>query len=186
MTNFEVGNCLESMTILVDTREQSTERAKRRYKSFPCPYRKQALKYGDYSYSFILPGGKEFLEPSPHEVTVPIAVERKMNLDELAGCFTKGRKRFEQEFVSAKENNARIYLLVEESSWEKLLAGKYRSRLNVNAYLSSVIAWQIRYNLQLLMCKEETTPVLIYEILKRDLKERLENGAFDNWEGGWN
>ena len=55
---------------------------------------------------------------------------------------------------------------------------------NPDAYLASILAWQNRYGLQLVMCKEETSPTLIYEILKRDLKEKLETGYFDAWEGG--
>lgn len=179
MDHFEIEDCLRSMVILVDTREQDTERARERYEHFPCQHIKQALSYGDYAYNFILPNGRRFLDYSSHEAAAPVVVERKMNLDELAGCFTRSRKRFEAEFKRAKEHGARIYLLVENASWEKLLAGRYRSQYNPAAFLASVLAWQIRYGLQLIFCKEETTPALIYEILKRDLKERLENGEFD-------
>lgn len=179
MNHFDVDECLRSMVILVDTREQDTKRARERYKRFPCPHRRQALSYGDYGYTFTLPDGTAFPALSEHEITVPVAVERKMNLDELAQCFTASRKRFQGEFERAKENGAHIYLLVENANWENLLTGKYRSRFNPSAFLASVLAWQIRYGLQLIFCKEESTPVLIYEILKRDLKERLENGEFD-------
>lgn len=179
MNHFEVENCLRSMEVLVDTREQDTERARDRYSRFPCPYTRQALSYGDYAYNFVLPDGSPFIQNTPHEITTPVAVERKMNLDELAGCFTRSRERFEAEFARAKENGARIYLLVENATWEKLLAGKYRSQYNPAAFLASILAWQIRYNLQLIMCKEETSATLIYEILKRDLKERLGGGEFD-------
>ena len=179
MNHFEVENCLRSMEVLVDTREQDTERARERYNRFPCEYVRQALSYGDYAYNFVLPDGSSFLEYSPHEVAAPIVVERKMNLDELARCFTRSRKRFEAEFARAKEKGARIYLLVENATWEKLLAGKYRSMYNPAAFLASILAWQNRYDLQLIMCKEETSATLIYEILKRDLKERLERGEFD-------
>lgn len=179
MNHFEIEDCLRSMVVLVDTREQDTKRARERYERFPCQYVKQALSYGDYAYNFVLPNGRRFLEYSGHEVAAPVVVERKMNLDELAGCFTRSRKRFEAEFQRARDNGARIYLLVENASWEKLLAGKYRSQYNPAAFLASVLAWQIRYGLQLIFCKEETSSTIIYEILKRDLKERLEQGEFD-------
>lgn len=35
MNHFEVENCLRSIEILVDTREQDTERARERYNRFP-------------------------------------------------------------------------------------------------------------------------------------------------------
>lgn len=184
MDHFEIEDCLRSMVVMVDTREQDTKRARERYSRFPCAHVRQALAYGDYAYNFVLPDGRRFLEYSVHEVAPPLVIERKMDLDELAGCFTRSRKRFEAEFIRAKENGAHICLLVENASWEKLLNGKYRSMYNPDAYLASILAWQIRYGLQLVMCKEETSPRLIYEILKRDLKERLETGYFDTRERG--
>ena len=74
MNHFEVENCLRSMEVLVDTREQDTERARERYNRFPCEYVRQALSYGDYAYNFVLPDGSSFLEYSPHEVAAPIVV----------------------------------------------------------------------------------------------------------------
>lgn len=112
MNHFEVDDCLRSMVILVDTREQDTKTGEGAVRPLPRDYVRQALSYGDYAYNFVLPDGKRFLEYSSHEVISPIVVERKMNLDELAGCFTRSRKRFEAEFARAKENGARIYLLV--------------------------------------------------------------------------
>ena len=179
MNHFEIEDCLRSMVVMVDTREQDTKRARERYSRFPCAYVRQALAYGDYAYNFVLPDGKHFIEHSGHEVAAPLVIERKMDLDELAGCFTRSRKRFEAEFIRAKEKGARIYLLVENASWEKLLAGKYRSQYNPAAFLASILAWENRYDLHLILCKEESSPALIYEILKRDLKERLERGEFD-------
>lgn len=177
MDIFDQKKVLESFEILVDTREQLSKRAEARYNSFGSPYKRATLNYGDYTYNATLPGGTNILDIS--DTIQPLcAVERKMDLDELAQCFTHSRARFEREFKRAKENRARIYLLVENANWENLINGKYRSRFNSKAFIASVIAWQIRYDLQLLFCKEETSGQLIKEILYRDLKERLENGEF--------
>lgn len=177
MDIFDQKKVLESFEILVDTREQLSKRAEARYNSFGSPYKRATLNYGDYTYNATLPDGTNILDVS--DTVQPLcAVERKMNLDELAQCFTHSRARFEREFKRAKENGARIYLLVENANWENLINGKYRSRFNSKAFIASVIAWQIRYDLQLLFCKEETSGQLIKEILYRDLKERLENGEF--------
>lgn len=177
MDIFDQKKVLESFEILVDTREQLSKRAEARYSSFGSPYKRATLNYGDYTYNATLPGGTNILDIS--DTIQPLcAVERKMDLDELAQCFTHSRARFEREFKRAKENGARIYLLVENANWENLINGKYRSRFNSKAFIASVIAWQIRYDLQLLFCKEETSGQLIKEILYRDLKERLENGEF--------
>jgi hypothetical protein len=101
-----------------------------------------------------------------------------MDLTELAGCFTHSRERFQREFERAADKDCRIYLICENANWENLLNGRYRSKFNSNAFTASSIAWMIRYNMNLIFCKEETTGKLIKEILYRDLKERLERGQF--------
>ena len=169
---------LESMIILVDSREQETERAFKRYKTFGVPYKRAHLNYGDYTYNAKLPNG-EWLFKEDQVVSPPLAIERKMDLDELAMCFTRSRDRFEREFQRAKANNARIFLLIENGTWENLLHGKYRSRYNKTAFLASLAAWIVRYDLQLIFCREEISGVLIKEFLYRDLKERISRGEYD-------
>lgn len=165
----DIKNTLETMVVLVDTREQPSERAERRYKSFLCSYRRQKLDFGDYSAEFMV--GDEFVQ-------VNAAIERKMDLDELAMCFTHERKRFEAEFERAIQKGASMYLLVEDASWEKLFNGKYRSKFNPAAFMGSMVAWMIRYNLKPIFCKSESTGKMITEILYREMKERLERGDY--------
>jgi ERCC4-type nuclease len=172
MNHFDIEKCIESIQILVDTREQDTERARKRLTMLPCPHARIALSFGDYSYSFRQPNGLE----TP--MGGKFAIERKMSLDELAACFTHDRGRFEREFERATDHGARMVLIIENASYENLVNHKYRSRLNPNAFLASLIAWENRYGLHTVMCKEETTPRIIYEWCKRDLKERLERGDY--------
>lgn len=167
----EIEEALSTFSILVDTREQPTERALRRYDSFGVPYSKAKLDYGDYAYQYEM-NGKRMFDPSA-SVKCPAVVERKMNLDELAGCFTHDRDRFEREFERAKANNARVYLLVENGNFEGILNRKYRSKFHPNAFMASVMAWQARYDFHLIFCKAESSGRLIREILYRELKERL-------------
>lgn len=177
MDQLDIENCLQSMTILVDTREQPSDRAKRRYDSFPCPYRRQTLDYGDYTYNFILPSGEELFCPSVKAAGAAI-IERKMDLNELSSCFTHDRKRFTAEFERAKEHSAKSYLLVEDSNWENLINGRYKTKFNPKSYFASITAFMARYDITLLFCKHETSGKLIYEVLYRELKERLERGDY--------
>ena len=71
-------------------------------------------------------------------------------------------------------------MIVENGNWENLLAGKYRSKFNHNAFLASLAAWIVRYDLQIIFCKQEISGRLIKEFLYRDLKDRAEKGEFDN------
>ena len=170
MTGPDIENCLRTITLLVDTREQPSERAKKRYKHFPCPYRRQKLDYGDYSAEFTLPDGTV--------TRISAAVERKMSLEELSGCLTHDRDRFRREFERAKQDGASVYLLVENATWENLINGKYRTKFNSNAFLASVTAWIARYDLKPIFCKAETSGKLIYEILYRETKQQLEAGEY--------
>ena len=178
MVIFEQKEMLDSFEILVDTREQDTDRSKKRYELFGVPYQKATLDYGDYTYNATLPDGSKI-----HDISKTIhpfcAIERKMSLDEWAGCYTRGRNRFQNEFERALTNDCRIYLICENANWENLLNGKYRSQFNANAFAASSVAWMVRYNMNVIFCKEETSGRLIKEILFRDLKERLERGEFD-------
>lgn len=175
MDIFEQRQILNSIEILVDTREQPTERSQKRYDSFGVPYHRATLNFGDYTYNFRV-NDKPYY--SDGETVIPkfCVIERKMDLDELARCFTHDRKRFEAEFQRAAAAGCRIYLVVENGSWEGIKNGAYRSRVSPNAFMASCTAFMVRYNAQILFCREETTGHLIKEVLYRDLKERLENG----------
>lgn len=167
-TNFEIDACLESMELLVDTREQPTPRLKERIDATGMPYIRRKLHVGDYSCQCMLPTG-EVLDFSQN-----VAIERKMSLDELCLCFGKERGRFEREFIRAHEIGCHIYLIVESGSWEKAYSGKYRSLLQPQALVASIDAFRARYGMQLDFCKPETTGKLIRSILYRELKEYLQ------------
>lgn len=173
MDKWQIDECLNSMIVLVDSREQDTDRAKKRYAAIDRPIKRCKLDYGDYAYNFVMPG-QEWLYDTTDNVRPHIVIERKMNLDELAQCFTHDRQRFEREFERAKAAGGRIILLVENASWELLINGKYRSRFSPDAFLASITAYMVRYDMGIIMCKEETTGRLIREIFYRDLKEKLE------------
>lgn len=178
MTPVEIEKILDSMVILRDTREQDTARARRRYKSFGLPCEKTVLDYGDYTYNANLCSGKSIFDTSSRIYPL-CAIERKMDLDELAGCFTRERKRFENEMIRCRQHDGRMFLLIEDGTWEHLLLGQYRSMFRPRSFLASLAAWMVRYDLQVIFCKEDTSPTLIREILYRDLKERLTRGDFD-------
>lgn len=167
MHPIEVDSALQTMCILVDSREQATKQAKKRYEAFGVPYERNKLDFGDYSAVFTLSDGVTF------DLRDFVVVERKMSLDELCGCYTHDRARFEREFERAKDAGAKIYLLIEDTSWELAYNGKYRSQMRPQALIASILAWLARYDCQIIMCKAETSGKLIHDILYREAKERL-------------
>lgn len=174
MNPIETEDALKSFRIIVDTREQRTPKASERYKSFGVPYEHAALDYGDYCANVTLPDRD--LHDTSKRILAACVIERKMSLDELAGCFTRSRDRFRQEFERARAAHASVYLLVENATYEALINHRYRSRFHPDAFLASLMAWMVRYDLRVVFCKSGSSGKIIKEILYRDIKERLERG----------
>lgn len=176
MDHFEIAEALSTFRILVDTREQATPKAVERYESFGVPYERTTLSYGDYCGMITLNGSSIY--DISKAVKASCVIERKMSLDELASCFTRSRDRFRREMERACSSGSKVYLLVENGSYEGIIKHRYKSRYNPTAFLASLTAWTVRYNIIPIFCKAETSGQIIKEILYRDMKERLERGEY--------
>ena len=170
MAPHEVEEALKGMVVLVDTREQDTARLRVRLKDMKCEHERCKLDFGDYSAK--VPVNGEWL-------TLNVAIERKMDLDELAQCYCNGRKRFEREFERAQTAGAKIYLLIENATWEDAYTGNYRSKMAPQALIASILAWLSRYRCQVIFCRQRTSGRLIYDILYREAREYLERTMLD-------
>lgn len=173
-TPFEIEKMLESMVVLVDTREQPGRRFQQRAKGFGYPFERCKLDFGDYSCKYTDLSGNEI------SLDGKVSIERKMDLSELAMCFGKERLRFRREFERAAAAGAKVYLLIENDSWDKEYIGeygkseKYRSRFDPKALRASMLAWSARYNIHIHYCDEDIAGMLIGEILHYELKVLLE------------
>ena len=166
MNQIEVRDAVKTLILLIDTREQDTAKLRSRIEQAGLPYRRQKIDAGDYGAAVTVNG---------EELILPVAVERKMSLDELANCFCGGRARFIREFERAEVAGTKMYLLVEGASWEKAYAGQYRSRMSPASMVASLLTWSARYNCRIIFCKAETTGKIIAEILQREAIEWLSN-----------
>ena len=177
MDAFEIENCLKSMQILIDSNEQQTEQAQRRYSDFSVPFSRQKLDYGDYTYNFTLPDG-QLLFPPDQRICGNVVIERKMSLTELSGNLCQEKARFKREFQRAKEHRAKIYLLVEDASWEKLIHGRYGTRFHPNAYMAALLGIMAEFDISPIFCQKELSGKMINNILYRELRKRLERGDY--------
>lgn len=164
----EIERILRSMVILVDTREQDTARARKRYKQFGCEFERKALKFGDYSAR--LTG----LDGEGINLEGVVCVERKMDLDELCNCFCQGRERFHREFERALAAGAHVYLLIENDNLDNAYAGAYRSRMNPKALTASILAWSIEFGIIPLFISADRSGQLTRDILYREARAYLE------------
>ena len=112
-----------ALSIVCDTREQRPYDFAR----FGAAVERGILATGDYS-----------LTGHEHRA----AIERK-SLDDLVGCLTVGRARFERELDRARA--LALFAVVVEASMEDVARGRYTSRMKPHAALQSILAFQVRY-----------------------------------------
>ena len=162
----EAEECLRQMIYCVDTREQPTQTLEKRLEYLQ-PYERETLTAGDYTAKTLLPDGTWFY--------VPVAIERKMSLTEIAGNFCRERERFRAEFNRARDAEIRLVILIEQSSWETAYAGAYRSQMRPQSLIASLLTWMARYKCPILMCnRPDTGGKLIRDILHYEMREALE------------
>lgn len=161
----EAEECLSQIVYCVDTREQPTKNLEKRL-TFLQPNVRETLNAGDYTAKTLLPDGTWFY--------VPAAIERKMSLTEIAGNFTRERDRFRAEFNRARDHGIRLYLLIEQASWEGAYAGFYRSQFKPQSMVASLLTWSARYGCMVTLCERpDTGGKLIRDILRYEMREAL-------------
>ena len=163
LTDRQKADIIADIVVLVDTREQKNEHILAFLKANNIQYLIEKLDTADYT--FILPNyGYLGLDKK-------ILIEKKNSLEEISGNFTKDRARFAREFERVKDE--KIHLLIEGATWKKLLGGTYRSKISPNSFMASMLTWNIRYNCPIWFVGKDESPIVIYNILKYELLERL-------------
>lgn len=162
--------------LIVDTREQINPRYEARMESFQrmnlTPVRRK-LFAGDYSAIAKLPHGTI-------DYSMDIAIERKMDLEELVTCFSSERTRFEAELKRAYEAGCRLYVVIEGGSYADLAAGNYRNQFEPKQALATYHAFENRYGCRFVFVPQGAFPIFVHETLRRyimdDLMEKFEAG----------
>ena len=171
-TDTEVKKLLDSMVILVDTRENANSHITDYLSKKKIPYESKKLDYGDYSIK--LCKNEELGISRDIYFTDSILVERKASLDELAGNLTKDRTRFESELLRAK--GANIALMVENATYADLVMGRYRSEYNAKSFVATLATYSARYGLDVNFVEKELAGNWIYHRLYYAVREELLHG----------
>lgn len=126
-----------------------------------------------------------------NELYKGVVVERKASIDELLGNLLdnshldeKGQNRFFRELARAKENNTKIFLLIQDKEYyRKLITGNYISKLHKNASSAMVISLLAKFNnLHIVACDREDSPSMIHKILYYHLRERIKQIIIEGGE----
>lgn len=169
MHPIEIEEMLKTFSVIVDSREQKWAHIETTLKATDTPYMTHKLNYGDYTCEAIKPNGE------PFSLADKYVIERKHNLDELIGNFTKGRDRFDREFRRAIADNAKVFLLIEDNDfWKNIRLHNYRSKMSPKSVLASICSWQARYNITVVTCSQQDSGTIIKAILWYALRDYLQ------------
>lgn len=158
----------EDYTVIFDTREQDLFIPAVLHKK-GIQVKRQKLDTGDYAIEY-----KDGFRP-------PVVVERKASCDELIGNMldhrkdTNGNNRFIRELERSKQQNLKVYLLIQDKDYYlKLITGEYRSKVNPKAISGMIISLLAKYpNLHIIAVDKELSPSIVYKILYYELRENL-------------
>ena len=164
-TEAELTEKLKDLTVICDTREKANDHVTGYFSKNKIPYISRNLNIGDYS-----------AQICDMTMETEIVIERKHNLDEICGNFSANRDRFEREFLRAKALGTKVFLIIENASWEDVYLGNYRSKFAAKSLVASLLSWQIRFNITIFFCNPANTGRLIYHILYYGAREQLKNG----------
>ena len=164
-TEASLKEYLSKLTVIVDSKEKVNSHILTYFDSKNIPYKVRNLETGDYS---------AMIDDMTFEHD--FFIERKANLTEICGNFTQTRERFEREFLRAKAEKAKPYLLIEDSTVDDIYLGDYRSKVKPKSLIASFLTWQTRFNATIMFCSKQNSGRLIYGILYYAAREQLLNG----------
>ena len=171
-TDAELKQLLQSMTILIDTREQENSHITSYLDKQKIPYTSRKLDFGDYS--FMLPACPALGIVRDTYFDGDICVERKASLEELSGNLTQDRARFEAELLRA--NRARFLLMVEDATYADIIGHRYKTQYEPKSFLASLKTYEARFNLRLNFIPLVCAGNFIYHTLYYYLREYLRGG----------
>ena len=138
-TDAGIKQRLKELVVICDTREQVNGHVTSWLDRNHIQHKSRTLETGDYS---VMLGDITFEDE--------VVVERKANLDEIAGNFTAGRERFEREMI--------------------------RAELQPQSFAATLLSWQARFNLTIIFCKPSETAQILYSTLYYWVRDRLKRG----------
>lgn len=140
--------------IIVDTREKKIAHILEYFDQHGIEYAVRKLDCGDY-----------MTDQNPH-----LSIDRKQNLDELAGNLCSKDNRFWREIRRAHDANIRLVVLVEHSNRIKHIddvknwKSKY-SRVTGRQLANAIYRINIAYGVDVLFCDKKHTAERILEVL---------------------
>lgn len=169
----EIEQIVESVTILVDSREQKNQHVLSFFDNFKhksgnigISYRTRKMDSGDYT--FMIPANPKLGFLKDLYFDQKFIVERKQHLNELSGNLTANRQRFQNEFSRSKAEQ--FHLVIEEGSYDHIFEGRYISKIKPSAYLASLLSFSVKYNIHTHFVSQNNSGEFIYQLVRQYIK----------------
>lgn len=200
----ELKQILDSLVILVDTRENANSHIIDWLKKSKKPYKKQKLDYGDYS-CYIPKGSFEGQERDIY-FTDDIVIERKFCIDELAMNFKDNKtnineitkeiiellgegylkkvlktdyNRLKYELATLNKYNVEFFILIEDKDFdENIRKGNYRSKYDPATLYKRIKALESEFKTIVRPTEKSAMGSEIYNTLKYGVRNVLINKGF--------
>ena len=167
-SEIEGKTILKNLVYLIDTREQENDHIIGCLEQKKLKYKSKKLDSGDYS--VMIPAMPEMGIPRDIYMDGYVTVERKNSLEELSGNLAQNRQRFENELF---RTSAKVHLVVEDGSWDKILKHQYNTEMTEKAYYRSLLCLQAEYGVRIHFIAHTFTGFHIINILECAVKELL-------------
>ena len=165
----DIKKLIGSIVVLIDTREKQNSHITDYLTKNNIAYEPTTLSYGDYA--FYIPAAVAGEDIYFHR---DIAIERKASLEELSGNLAQERELFEREFLRAGNDNAKLYLMVEDmGGYSSIIRHKYNTEFAPAAFVSSLKAWEARFNYNIQFIDKQYSGYFIVSTFKYFAREWL-------------
>ncbi|SEP46838.1 ERCC4 domain-containing protein [Propionispora vibrioides] len=172
-TESELKALLQSLTVLIDTREQENGHITSYFEKRNIAYKNRKLDFGDYS--VMLPANDELGIWRDLYFDSAIVVERKNSLEELSSNLTNGRAQFESELI--RSAGAKVLLMIEGGSYADIIGHKYNTQYEPKAFLAALKTYEVRYGLGINFIPPALAGNFIYHTIYYFLREQLKRIA---------
>ena len=160
----------KSMVILVDSREKKHSHILDYFNKHKISYQVEKLEYGDYS--FMIPA--QAAGGAPIFFHRDIVIKRKSSLEELSSNLAQGRERFEKELLRARNDQAKVYLMVEDKGgYSSIISHRYQTQLAPAAFAASLKTFEMRFGANIQFIDKEYSGYYITATFQYFLRESL-------------
>lgn len=169
----EIKQILDSLTVIVDTREKANQHVLQYFKDKKIPFVIKTLKTADYG--CFIPKSEEL--GINRDIYLNDCIERKSGIDEITGNLSKDkRSAFTNELIRASQHPFTL-VCEDENGYGNILSGNYRSEYDPKALLGTLKTFEARYNFSIVYLNPKYTGNYIYYSFYYACREYLKNGV---------